>query len=743
MTSLHIDFETRSAADLRKVGLYRYAEHPTTSVLMMGYAFGDEQRWLWKPRSTEAIPLRVMAHVSAGGKVTAHNSAFELAIWNTVLRRQVANLPVLHREQCDCTMARALASGLPAALAQLAEVTRSPILKDEAGGKDMLKLSKPKKVHPDGTIEWHEDALLWGNTERYCLDDVGAEKGVDKVVPHLSERERRVWLLDHEINERGVRLDVEMIRRAQAVAELARTDANAEMHRLTEGFVPKVTNNQKIVAWLASRGIETDSIAGDNAEDLSEDIAAVGDDLAQEVMDLRYVAMKASVAKLNKMMDWVCDDGRVRGALAYHGANTGRWAGRGPQFQNMVRIDGDRDLDPVNLTFRILEADLTPQERHDLIEGAVGPVLKSLSKCSRGMVIASEGCRLIGADKSNIEGRVNAWTAGEPWKLDAFRAYDRGEGADLYKVAYAQSFNIDAADVNNAQRQIGKVQELAGGFQGSVGAYLKFIRKSGMKPGAFADLALASATEMQTKDARRQWDQARPKDKHALDERTWIGIKIAVNKWRAAHPAIVQGWWDRQDAAIAAVLNPRQVVPVLEGRIRYLSADGFLWTMLPSTRLLAYALPWVDWQSTPKWLYTTTDPDTRERVLADDFGTDEVALYDEDGKLVKAEERYERRRRVVKHWINQKGWRPRALYGGLQCENDTQAIARDTMVEDMFAARDAGYPIVLTVHDELVTDVPFGHGSADELAQIMSRVPDWIPGLPLAAKAWEDRRYVK
>ena len=739
--SLHIDFETRSAADLRKVGLYRYADDPTTSVLMMGYAFDDGQRWLWRLKD-EVVPIHVMAHISAGKPVVAHNAAFELAIWNRTLRRQVANLPTLRREQCDCTMARALATGLPADLARLAVVTQSPILKDEAGGKDMLKLSKPKKVHPDGTVEWHEDALLWSNTERYCLDDVGAEMGIDKVVLKLSERERRVWLLDHEINERGVRLDVEMIRRAQAIAELARNGANAEMHRLTDGFVPKVTNNQKIVAWLASRGIETDSIAGDNAEDLSEDIAAVGDDLAQEVMDLRYVAMKASVAKLNKMMDWVCDDGRVRGALAYHGANTGRWAGRGPQFQNMVGIDPDDDLPLVNIAFNILETDdLSTQERHDLIEGAVGPVLKSLSKCSRGMVVASEGCRLIGADKSNIEGRVNAWTANETWKLDAFRAFDRGEGPDLYKVAYAQSFGIDAKEVSYAQRKIGKVQELAGGFQGSVGAYLKFIRKSGMKPAQFAELALAVASQAQIDDAQRQYKNAI--DKKGLDERTWVGIKIAVNKWRAAHPAIVQGWWDRQDAAIAAVLNPSQVVPVLEGRIRYLSAGGFLWTMLPSTRLLAYASPWVDWEKTPKWLYTTTDPETRERVLADDFGTDEVALFDEDGRLVSAEDRYERRRRVVKHWINQKGWRPRALYGGLQCENDTQAIARDCMVEDMFAARDAGYPIVLTVHDELVTDVPYGHGSAGELATLMSKVPDWIPGLPLAAKAWEDRRYVK
>lgn len=739
---LSIDFETRSAADLKKVGLYRYAEHPTTVVLMMGYCLPGDMRRLW--RSGEPFPQAVVAHVARGGRVVAHNAVFEIVMWNTVLVRQVPGLPPLRAEQCDCTMARANACALPPDLGRLAQVTKSPVQKDATGSRSMLKLSKPKKVHPDGTIEWNDDIALWTDTAAYCVDDVGAEMGVDRVVPFLSERERRAWLLDAEINARGIRLDATAIQRAQEVVEIAKAAADREMAALTQGAVSKCSQAARLVQWLNDRGVACESVAKGEEEDLVLASDLLDDSTAAAVIRLRREAAKSSTAKLGKMLDCICDDGRSRGVLAYHGASTGRWAGRLWQPQNFPRVDAERDGPLVEMVFKILETDgLDARDRHDLLS-SVAPVIPACSKALRGMLIASDGCRLVGADLSNIEGRVAAWTAGETTVLDAFRDYDAGIGPDIYKVDFSSSMGVDLADVKPPDRQLGKVIHLAGVYQGSVGAYVSMGAIYNVKP-----LDMARAARRVTSDdvwRTTMAGYARAVNKSGLEPDVWTGIKVIVDKFRAAHPMTVQAWWDRQDAAIAAVGSPGQVIPILDGRIKYLSANGFLWTQLPSGRLLAYASPAIVWAETPRMLYTSTDPTTRELVPADSYdalGLD-LPLYDEEGKFVTLEERYERRRRQVQYWSMDQGqWKPWRLYGGLQCENDTQGNARDVMLEGMFAARDAGYPIVLTVHDELVTDTPLGFGSPDELASLMSRVPTWMPRLPLAAKAWEDRRYVK
>lgn len=283
--------------------------------------------------------------------------------------------------------------------------------------------------------------------------------------------------------------------------------------------------------------------------------------------------------------------------------------------------------------------------------------------------------RLVGADLSNIEGRINAWLAGERWKVQAFRDYDAGAGPDLYVLTYARSFGVAVDAVSKAERQIGKVQELALGYQGGVGAFQSMAAVYGLK---------------------------------VTDERA-DELKTA---WRDAHPAIVQSWWDLQDAAIDAVANPGCIVPVLNDLIRYKVDRGFLWCKLPSGRVLAYAAPRIVWGKIKR-----RDGSELEKRQVEYEGVDSVT----------------------------KRWGPQRLYGGLQCENIVQAIARDVIAEAMFRAETAGFPIILTVHDEIlaeVEDASAGH-TAETIEALMCVVPKWAPGLPLAAKAWEDKRYVK
>jgi len=349
----------------------------------------------------------------------------------------------------------------------------------------------------------------------------------------------------------------------------------------------------------------------------------------------------------------------------------------------------------------------TAREIVDGLELLLGEdmVLDTLSKCLRAMIIAGPGKKLVGGDFSNIEGRVNAWMSGEQWKLDAFRAYDEGAGPDLYKVTAGSILGKPHDAVAKAERQAyGKVPELACGYQGSIGAFVTMAATYLIKPAEVARIAMQTVSQDALREAQLQY--ARATNTYGLDQDVWVGIKLVVNGWRHAHPHIVQGWWDLQDAAIEAVGTPGAKVPVFGGKVQYLVANGFLFCALPSGRVIAYAAPRLKW---------STNGERKRRYVEFD-GLDSET----------------------------KRWGPQSMYGGFQGENIVQAIARDVMVAAMFAAEKLGYRIVLTVHDELLCEVPDGDlFNADKLKEIMSRLPAWAHGLPLAAAAWEDRRYVK
>jgi DNA polymerase len=665
---LHLDFETRSRADLKKVGLHRYAEDPSTEVLVLSWRFdeGGVTRWTRGDSASKLDPL--VSHIFSGGRVVAHNAAFERTIFNTVLPRQLgvdSYWPELQIEQQDCTMARGLAMGLPASLDQLGGAMKTRIQKDKEGHALMLRMCKPKPK----TGGWHETPEELQRLAVYCDQDVLTECSIDANLPALSPAERKVWELDQRINDRGVMLDLHAVHRLQELAEEAKAAADREMWRLTEGAIRTCGQAKAIVAWLCARGIPCESVADGETEELITASELFDDEIAEKVIRLRRASSKAF--KFPAMLASVCGDGRVRGSLAYHGAHTGRWAGRGIQPQNMKRISDEEEERWVQVALDTMHR----ADALDVIEMMAGPPLEVLSLCARPMIVAPRGKKLVGGDFSNIEGRLAAWFAGARWKLDAFRAYDAGTGPDLYKVTASQVLQKPLEDITKRDRQeSGKVPELACGYQGSVRAFQKMGAKSGV----------------------------RVSDTHAL---------TTVKGWRALNTEIVQCWWDLQDAAIEAVSNPGVQVPVLRNKVRYLSTGAYLFCRLPSGRVIPYASPSVAWKS---------------RVIT------------VDGEEVEVN------KRTVSYWgLDQKRWTKIDLYGGMQFNHIVQGTARDVMVEAMMRVEAEDYPLVLTVHDELLAEVAESFGSADEFEQLMAVLPAWAEGLPLAVQAWEGPRYVK
>jgi DNA polymerase len=313
-----------------------------------------------------------------------------------------------------------------------------------------------------------------------------------------------------------------------------------------------------------------------------------------------------------------------------------------------------------------------------------------------------ESKKLCIADLSNIEGRALAWLAGEEWKLRAFREFDAGTGHDLYKLAYARSFGVLPENVTKPQRQIGKVEELALGFAGGVGAFATMAAGYGMDLDAMAAVVLPSAPADLVKQAREFLDWLLKKgsgkvNTFGLADDTFIACDVVKRGWRRGHPAI-ESWWGVVEQGFRdAVQNPGHTFHC--GTVKIRRDGNWLRIQLPSGRHLCYPSP-------------------------------EVA---DNGDLS-----YMGVNQYTRKWCRIK------TYGGKLAENITQAFARDVLGHSMPMIEAEGYAIVLSVHDELLTETPDTPAfTSDRLSALMSTVPPWAPGLPLAAAGFETHRYKK
>lgn len=332
MTILHIDFETRSVCDLKEAGLDNYAKHPTTNAWCMSWAFDHDEPALW--RIGHPLPDRVRKHVESGGTIIAHNAAFELAIWNHVMAKRYG-WPALKPEQCRCTMAMCYAMALPGALDNAAAAVGIKHRKDPVGSRLMLQMCRPRSINPDGSIVWWDEEEKQVALGNYCLQDTRTERELaDRIFP-LSESEQALWVLDQKINDRGIYIDRAAVEGAIRVVQAETDRLNAEMREATDNFVGFCTETARITKWVKQQGVAIDGIAKADVLDALAD--ADTPPHVKRVLLLRQEAGKSSTAKLRKMIESASSDNRLRGMLQYHGAGTGRWAGRKVQLHNMPR----------------------------------------------------------------------------------------------------------------------------------------------------------------------------------------------------------------------------------------------------------------------------------------------------------------------------------------------------------------------------------------------------------------------
>jgi DNA polymerase len=729
--TLHIDFETRSAVELKSAGVHVYAEDPSTDVWCAAYCVDDGPIGLWTPQ--DACP-NVIAFIRDGIPIVAHNASFERTIWKHILTPRYG-WPEPKLEQWRCTMVQALAMSLPASLDNATAAVGLPNMKDMDGHRLMMRMAKPRKRNEDGTFTWWDDAERRERLYAYCKQDVTAERELGARLLPLRPSELALWHLDQLVNDRGVYVDEEFCTAAKKVVDQWLRHLNKEMARGTDGLVSGVTKVSDLAEFCNGKGVPVDSVDKKTIAGL-----LARPDLPDEVrfaLEIRQEGGKSSVAKINTLLAGRSYDNRARGLTQYHAASTGRWGGRRFQPQNLKRPDEETDIEAAIAAIRSGHTARTIAWLH-------GPPLSIVGDCIRGMVVAEPGNQFYVADFVSIEAVVLPWLAGEQWKLDAFRDYRAGRAPDLYIQSYCKTFRVPLFDKKDPRRQIGKVMELASGYQGGHGAYLR-LGATGKTLDTLTEQVKEIATPAVWKAASDKYVVTRAL---GLNQDQWAALRIVVDAWRAAHPAIKQFWFDLQDAALKAVQTPGETVHLGDDGdrplLQFKKQGSFLWLRLPSGRALCYPYPRVQmsdmpWdRADPEWTACETEDEAKHL-----FG-DKVVRFDPEQKRVLA---YvpDQRPGVVCKGVDAytRKWGDCHLYGGLLAENVTQAVARDLLAEAMVRCEAAGYEAVLHVHDELVVEVPEGFGSLEEFTALMETVPAWAEGCPVAADGWQGNRYRK
>jgi DNA polymerase len=693
VTTLWFDCETYSECDLKTAGTHRYAEHPSTEITVAQWAVDDGEPVVLdctvRDEATRRTSQALVAMLrDPAVTVVAHNSAFD----RTLLRHVWGvDVPV---ERWRDTMVKALLHSLPGALGKIGPILGldDDEVKDKRGAQLIQLFCKPRpKGHALRRATRETHPAEWAEFLDYSRQDIVSMRAIDRALPTWNYRdahaELALWHLDQRINDRGFAVDLDLAHAAIAATDQEKLRLRAATVEATDGLVSAPSKRDDLLAFiLAEYGVDLPDMRADTLRRRLEDPELP--DGVKLLLSIRLEATKTSTAKYQALVKATSADGRLRNSLQFAGAlRTARWAGRIFQPQNMPRPDMDQgDIDAGVDALKAGCADLFFDD-----------VMRLTANTVRGAIVAPEGRKLCIADLANIEGRMLAFLAGEQWKLQAFRNFDAGTGPDLYKLAYARSFNIDPDEAVGQKRQIGKVMELALGYEGGVAAFLTFAAVYRMDLVELADAVHTTAPKDQLARAYSVHEWAMKKRRSlGLPQNIYVACEVLKNAWREAHPATAALWADLKGAAVQAIEWPGQTVRV--GPLALRRDGAWLRLRLPSGRYLCYLQPRVD-----------------------------------DGQIS-----YMGVNQYTRQWTRIK------TYGGKLAENATQAAARDVLAANMPAVERDGYEIVLTVHDELLTETPdqpaFSH---ERLAELMTTVPAWAPGLPLAAAGFETARYRK
>lgn len=534
MRTLSIDIETYSDVDLSKCGVYKYASSPAFEVLLFGYAADGGDVRVVDLACGEQIPEEVISALSDTSVTKwAFNAMFERVCLSNFLGEW------LEPEGWHCTMVWASTLGLPLSL-ESAGAALGLEKQKLTEGKDLIRYfcvpCKPTKANGGRmrNLPKH-DREKWRRFKAYNLRDVETEMLIQKRLSNFPVPDA-IWEeyhLDQEINDRGIGVDMELVRQAIAMDDRSRERLTASMQELTELENPNSVQQMK--QWLADHGLETDTLGKTAVAELVK----TAPEPLREVLSLRQQLAKNSVKKYTAMENAVCADSRAHGMFVFYGANrTGRFSGRLIQLQNLYK-NTMPDLAQARALVR--------SGNYEALSMLYEDIPDTLSQLIRTAFVPQDGRKLIVADFSAIEARVLAWLAGEKWVLEVFE-----KGGDIYCETAARMFHcrVEKHGENAELRQKGKQATLSCGYGGSVGA-LKAM-------GALE----AGMTEEE--------------------------LQPLVDSWRAANPNIVRFWWD-VDRAVKECVKMR--IPTETHGLRFDYRSAMLFITLPSGRRLAYVKP--------------------------------------------------------------------------------------------------------------------------------------------------------
>ncbi len=723
MSYLYLDFETFSEADLKKVGSYAYAEHPTTEVLICTYAFDDEPVQVWDCTDGSDMPgdlhraLRRLVKPNSRIKMVWHNGS----MFDRLIMKHCWGFDIPVSNTID-TMIWAFRHALPGSLDALCEVlgVSADNAKDKRGKALIQRFSKPTPKNYKirrYTAETHPDE--WALFIKYAVSDITAMREVFHKLPRWgnSEFEDRVLELDQLINDRGFKVDVALAEAAIEAVEKHKAQLQEEAQRKYGGsltgkdFLPILRELAPAHhIHNAQKSTLNDLLADD---DLPDD--------ARTIIEMRLGAASTASTKYNPLLLGRSSDDRRRGCIQYGGAKrTLRFAGKGFQPQNLARgYYHDEELDKGI-------AALLKGRAHRRFD-----VAKLTASTVRSCIIPEAGCKFVVADYSNVEGRGLAWLAGEDDLIEVFV-----NGVDVYKKLASTVFNVAYEAVTKDQRQIAKAMVLGLGYAGGVGAFVTFAKNLGLDlndmactlDGTFPDHIWAATARgyewARIQEAKRPPRPGEKDDRpsYILDKKVWRTCDALKRMYREANPAIVQFWRDIEDAAMAAIRNPGKEFTAGPRGVKFSRnvetdnngnkvAGWWLRMTLPSGRVMSY--PGV--------------------------GLSVSKETDEDGKVsTNVRIKYQGENQSTRQWGFQ------YTYSGKLVENCTQALCRDLLANALLNVEANGYPIVLHVHDEIICETPdLPEYNVAELERLMCELPEWAEGFPLVAEGAEMKRYAK
>jgi len=683
MTRFHCDYETASETDLSEVGLYAYATHPTTRVLLLGYAFDDNPVKLWEPHKSPLPPEVVEAFLDPFVEKHASNAAVERLITKFVLGIDVPT------EEWRDTAVLARYHSLPSNLEDVGIVLGlSDTELKMKDGKELIKLfCMPFRdggqetlfgLAPAVFMDWETHPREWTRFGEYCVRDVETER----IQLHrlngwgeLPDRELRNWWLDQHINDRGIPTDESLIAGASRIVALEQDNLYAELKRLTKLENPN--SRDQILGFVQQQGYTFSRLG---KAFVARALAGEGSltPEARKVLELRQQLSKSSVDKFTAFTKMMGVDRRLHHQFVFMGApRTARWASKGINLQNLLRPTKETELKLEETVELVRAADL------NAIREYKGSVFDTVASCLRPVFKAPPGSQFNIADLSAIENVVLGWISDCEKILNVFRT-----GLDPYKSFGVYMFGKAYDQITKDERNLAKAPTLGCGYRLSAGH--KWVNDDGdeVMDGLMA-YAAGMGIEMSQEQAER-----------------------AVSIFRKEFPEVKNLWYALERAWVAAY----EGTPTVAGKCLFEYRNKIMYVTLPSGRDLHYINPHVEYDVPKTWI----KPDGEIRTY-----TQNVLSF--DGMNAEVHQ-----------------WGRCETHGGKLVENWCQAIARDVLAEGMQRATKKGFDIVAHVHDEIVAEVSLqSHLTVLDLEQSMADPINWAPGLPLKAVGFSSNIYRK